>query len=483
MFSLKYDLNSRYYSVKKISKSLRPGRLLVTLIVGVSSAGISAAADAGATNTTAEIETMKQQIQDLDQKVRILERQRELDKEDAIAAAKTQPRLTVGANGATFSSADTNFAISLHGVLQEDSRTFFADHNLDNSGFLLRRARPIISGTVFRDYDFNFTPDFGGSTVQIVDAYLNYRYRPEFQLEAGKFKSPVGLEHLVADRNTFFNERSLATDLVPNRDLGVELHGDLFGGVASYAAGIFNGAPDYNGTTVNSDSDNDKAFAGRIFFQPWKTSDMDVLQGLGFGVGGSYEADHNGANGLTPGYTTDGQQKFFTYTNGVVANGTHWRISPQGYYYYGPFGIMSEYVVSDQEVGRAAPTPLSADLRNTAWEVSAGWVLTGEDASYNGVVKPRHPFDPRAGHWGAWQVVGRYEELNVDQSAFPSFASSTASASSAHAWSAGLNWYLNPNIRLNASFSHTVFAGYTGTTPAVPAQAENVFFTRIQLAF
>ena len=79
--------------------------------------------------------------------------------------------------------------------------------------------------------------------------------------------------------------------------------------------------------------------------------------------------------------------------------------------------------------------------------------------------------------------MGRYEELNVDQSAFPTFASSTASASSAHAWSAGLNWYLNRNVRVNASFSHTMFSGYTGAIPAVPAQAENVFFTRIQLAF
>jgi len=36
---------------------------------------------------------------------------------------------------------------------------------------------------------------------------------------------------------------------------------------------------------------------------------------------------------------------------------------------------------------------------------------------------------------------------------------------------------------VNASFSHTMFSGYTGAVPAVPAQAENVFFTRIQLAF
>jgi phosphate-selective porin OprO/OprP len=424
-------------------------------------------------------DTNQEQIQDLDQKVRILERRRELDKDDATAAAKTQPVVKLDSSGFTLRSADTNFAISLHGLVQLDSRTFFADHNLVNSGFLLRRARPIISGTVFRDFDFMFVPDFGGSTVQIQDAYLNYRFSPELQLQAGKFKSPVGLEQLQSDAYLFFNERSLVTDLVPNRDLGVELHGDLFGGAASYAAGIFDGVSDYNGTTVNTDSDNDKAFAGRILLQPWKTSDVNALKGLGFGVGGSYESDRNGATGLTPGYTPDGQQKFFTYAAGVIANGQHWRISPQGYYYYGPLGILGEYVVSDQDVKNGAAL---ADLQNTAWEVSASWVLTGEDATYTGVT-PRHPFNPQAGGWGAWQVVGRYEELNIDKSAFPTFASSTASASSAHAWSAGLNWYLNRNIRLNASFSHTVFSGYTGATPAVPAQAENVFFTRIQLAF
>ena len=114
-----------------------------------------------------------------------------MDKEYAAAAAKTQPRLKLDASGFTLSSADTNFSISLHGLVQLDSRTFFADHNIVNDSFLLRRARPIITGTVFHDFDFNLTPDFGGSTVQILDAYLNYRYRPELQLQAGKFKSPL----------------------------------------------------------------------------------------------------------------------------------------------------------------------------------------------------------------------------------------------------------------------------------------------------
>jgi phosphate-selective porin OprO/OprP len=432
-------------------------------------------------NQQAVINTNLEQIQELEQQVRILSRQHELDKESAEATAKLQPNFKLDSSGFMVTSADSNFSIGLHALVQVDSRTYLGDNNVANSGFLLRRARPIISGTVFHDFDYNLTPDFGGSTVQIVYAYINYHYDPSLQLEAGKFKAPVGLEALQSSANLYLNERSLVTDLVPNRSVGLELHGDPFRGAISYAAAIMNGAPDYSSTASNTNLDSDVAYYGRIFMQPWIVSDVDLLRGLGLGVGGSYEND-SGVNGLTSGYTTDGQQKFFTYTPAAgttIANGQHWRVSPQAYYYYGPLGLMSEYAISDQDVRNGA---VAGNVRNTAWEVQGGWILTGEDASFNGVT-PRHPFNPRAGGWGAWQVVGRYEQLHVGDSAFPNFASFGNSASAARAWATGINWYLNRNIRFNASYSHTTFSGYTGPSPAVPAKGEDVFFTRIQLAF
>ncbi|HEX3889949.1 MAG TPA: porin [Verrucomicrobiae bacterium] len=431
------------------------------------------------------------QIQDLDQKVRILERQREIDQDAAATVTKTAPKITLGASGLGFSSADSNFVATLHGLIQADSRTFFNDGGgtLGKNTFLLRRARPIFTGTVFHDFDFNFTPDFGGSAVLIYDAYLNYHYNAALQLEAGKFKSPVGLEALQSDTSTPFNERSLATDLVPNRDIGFELHGDLFGGAVSYAAGIFDGAPDYTtpaAPLTTQDADDDKAFAGRLFFQPWKTSGVAALQGFGFGVGGSYEQDGPAATGnLTSGYKTDGQQTLFSYAAGVIANGTHWRISPQGYYYCGPFSLLGEYIVSDQQVSRTTAPLVSKDLQNTAWEISAGWILTGETASYNGIT-PAHPFNLKDGQWGAWQIVARYADLDIDNAAFAAATpfAAAGSASEAKAWSVGLNWYLNRDIRVNASFSRTTFErGGTAAPTAIVAQPENVFFTRIQLAF
>jgi phosphate-selective porin OprO/OprP len=286
---------------------------------------------------------------------------------------------------------------------------------------------------------------------------------------------------------------------VPNRDVGFEMHGDLFSGRVSYASGIFNGTSD-GANSGNVDFADGRAFVGRLFFQPFKESSSPALQGFGFGVAGSYETMSamntaglpSNTGGSLPGYFTDGQQQFFAYNPAdkavVVATDDHWRLSPQGYYYYGPFGLLGEYVVSDQMVKRSGVAPFdSAHLRNTAWEVSASWVLTGEDAAYTGGVVPRHPFNPAHGGWGAWQLVGRYAELDIDPAAFPLFADPTTSARSASAWSVGLNWYLNRNVRVDTSFSHTAFSGGGGAGSSVPAtvtrKPENVLFTRIQLAF
>src|SRR5205823_10614266 len=134
-------------------------------------------------------------------------------------------------------------------------------------------------------------------------------------------------------------------------------------------------------------------------------------------VGGSYET-MQGTNvlglpsttgGTLAGYTTDGQQQFFAYNPAsnaiVVADGEHWRLAPQAYYFVGPFGLMGEYVISDQRVSRVGVAPAaSARLENTAWQISGSWVLTGEAATYGRVV-PRNSFDPREGSWGALQLV------------------------------------------------------------------------------
>lgn len=438
----------------------------------------------------------------LEEKVRALESKEIAAEAAAVEKARHASVLSMGGNGFEIRSADTNFVLRFRGILQVDARAFIDDHPLAtaNGSFLIRRARPILEGTVFRDLDFQLMPDFAGASPQLFDAWLNYRFRPELQLRAGKMRGPVGLENLLLDSQLLFNERSLVTDLVPSRNLGFQLGGDIAHGAVSYAIGVFNGDGDGR-LSSNSDFGENNVFGGRLFFQPFKASNLASLRGLGFGLGGSFsQVSSNAAalpgttGGTWPGYYTAGQQQFFAYNpvlGPVVADGVHWRLSPQATYTHGPLGLLAEYAISHQRVLNSA-TFLAADLEHTAGQLSAMWVLTGEPASFTGIT-PKYPFDPLSGGWGAWQLVGRVSQLDIDPLAFHGFANPATSAQSAASWSLGLNWWLNRHVRVLTSFSQTLFEGggqvnaldpAANAAPATAtAQNEKVIFTRVQLAF
>jgi phosphate-selective porin OprO/OprP len=437
-------------------------------------------------------EGLKKQVQELDQKLRVLERKLELDKEASADKAKTATAVSASANGFTIRSADTNFVLKVRGYVQADARFFPNDNSAGtaNDTFLLRRVRPILEGTLFEKYDFRVMLDFGsGASASaanngfVQDAYVNARLWPEFQIQAGKFKEPVGLERLQSGANLLFVERGFPTQLVPNRDVGLQLQGDLFGGALSYAAGVFNGVAD-GGSGDFETADDDKDVAGRIFAHPFKNTEIAPLKGLGIGVAGTY----GNQEGALRTFVSPGQQRFFGYRSGVgtnaatanvVADGGHWRISPQGYYYWGPFGLFGEYVVSDQQVRRDDGTATFAKIRNTAWQVAASFILTGEENSWKALA-PKKPFSLSGGTWGAWEIAARFGQLDVDDDAFPLFANPATSATEATSWGVGLNWHLNRNLKINLNYEQTDFKG--GTAPLL-AKGEKAILTRIQVAF
>lgn len=446
-------------------------RLLIALSLA---AGQTLAAD----DTADQIRALREQIEALDQKVRELEHQQKVEQEMAEAKAKEAPKISLGENGFSFSSADGDFAVRLKGLMQLDFRSFFSSVPQGNDGFLLRRARPILEGTVYRDFDFAFVPEFGGnSSPQILDAFINYHYDAAFQVRIGKFKSPVGLEALQPDSMMPFIERALPNNLVPSRDLGVLLHGDLFADRVSYAAGVMNGVAD-GANSGNSGFDNHPELVSRVFVQPFGKNQPELLRGFGVGVAGTYGSE-DGSGGV-PTYRTDGQQKFFSYGSGVQADGTHWRFSPQGFYYAGPFGVLAEYVISSQEMRETGSPSSRARVQNTAWQIAGSWALTGEKISYKGVT-PKHRFDPREGHWGALVLSLRYANLDIDSDAFSTLADPATSARSADAWGVALSWWLNRDVRLSTAFSRTTFDG--GASGQVTSEPEEVLFTRVQLAF
>jgi len=420
-------------------------------------------------------------VQELEERVRILERKLEIQEEDTTAKKKEAAVVTASDKGFALSSADKNFELRLRGVLQADGRFGFDDDDgTFNDKFLLRRVRPIIEGTLYKNYGFRITPDFGNGSAVVQDAYVEANFLPEVKLRAGKFKGPVGLERLQSATDIRFVERGFPTNLVPNRDVGLQVSGDLFGNTLAYAVGVFNGASD--GGSNDEDISDSKDFEGRVFATPLRNH-FGPFQNLGFGFASTY-GDTNGSGDLGK-YKTPGQQTFFSYrssstptaANTTVADGPRYRLAPQANWYYRQFGLLGEYVLSSQKVRLDAA---SKTLGNQAWQIAGSWILTGEENSYKGVT-PSSPFSIANGTWGAWELTARYGQLTVDEDAFPIFADPDKSASEADSWGLGLNWYLNRNVRLEANYEQTYFDG--GRKDGTDRDDEQAFLTRLQLGW
>ena len=483
-------------------------------------------------NDSTELEDLRALVQQLDQKVKVLERKNENNEETAVSIKKETPVVKAGEKGFSIESADGKNSIKLGGLIQYDYRSFdggasdvrnrsdaragtigsetgFKDAN---DTWLARRLRPNIQGTLFGIYDFRYQEEFAGGSASVVDAYVDGRFNPAFKVRVGKYKPVVGLERLQGGADLKFIERSyVSNNILPNRDQGISVYGDVLGNKLNYAVGYNNGVVDGGNASTSSEFDNSKEFTARLFTTPFNDQ-TNALAGLGFGVAATYTdataeknlnfTDTSAADGTRnglPSYVTNGQQTFFRYSSAAVADGKRFRIAPQANYYNGPFGLIAEYARVSQDVslasggspaaGGAGASALATaqttilknsnkTLNNDAWQVAATYLLTGEDSSFKGV-KPKNDFDFDKGGWGAWELALRYSEMNIDSDTFKdskgklagqtgadavptlgqAYADPTLSAKKAKSWTAGVNWYLNANAKIVLNYEQTSFDG------------------------
>lgn len=399
----------------------------------------------------------------------------------AARLAAAAASVTAGAEGFGLRSADGAFTLRFRGGVQYDGR-FFAEDTADAAinTFAMRRVRADLLGTLYNIYDFRFYADFANSQVELLDAYVDARFTPAVRVRAGKFKVPMGLERLQTPWVVLFPERGLPTSLVPNRDVGVQLHGTLGGSLVEYAVGVFNGSTD--GGNQDTDAADSKDVVGRVFVQPFSRT-TGPFRGLGLGVAASTGSQEgtNAAPQLAS-FRTPGREIFFRYRadgtapNTTLADGARTRLAPQGYWYAGPVGILGEYTVSRQRVRRAED---AVRLENRAWMVEAAFALTGEAESFRGIT-PARPADPARGEWGAVELVARAHSLAVDEDAFPLYADPARSMRSATAYGAGVNWYLNRALRVLLAWERTTFDPFGD---AAERPAENAVIGRVQVAF
>ena len=346
-------------------------------------------------------------------------RKHELLEEEAAKRAKEAPKLTVDDKGFSMALPDKSYVLKIHALMQADGRFFFDNDALQaNDTFLIRRFRPALSGTLFSIVDYRLLPELAG-TVTILDAYVDLHPREWLRLRIGKYKAPIGLERLQSDADLPLLERGLDQNLTSTRDIGVQLWGDVAGGIVHYVIGVFNGAPESN-SVDNADINHAKHLMGRLFFQPFKAESLRGFGNLGFGLsvgtgnrkGRLPTATAAAVTGLAP-YRTAGMNTFFQYlapatdTTGALTTFAHERSTT-----HQPAALLLLRLVRAAggvpvaQAGRAEGEHDTAQLTQQGAHATVSYTLWGTEG-YDGAT-PEHPFDPSHGYYGALQLAFRY---------------------------------------------------------------------------
>lgn len=289
----------------------------------------------------------------------------------------------------------------------------------------LRRARLNIKAKMADNWKSKLQFDFAGDddSVELKDAYVEYGGWEIMDMIVGQDKEPFGLEELTSSKNLNFIERSMVSSaFAPGRNLGISLNNDT--NTLIWGVGI------YQAETREDDGDT-YAVTGRLGVVPWKTD-------TGFfhlGGSGSYR-DYDGEE-----FEIKESAQIHTANNIVFSD----EIDTDHLLLYGietafgsgPFSFSAEYMTADVNA-----VDKDDDATLDGYYLNAGWFLTGETRPFKngawGHIKPKSEY-------GAWELVTRYSYLNAADNHY---------GTTADAYTLGVNWHINSNVRLMTDYMH-----------------------------
>jgi phosphate-selective porin OprO/OprP len=413
-----------------------------------------------------------EQVEDLQQQIRVLEKKLESVRESTFlnASAGYMPTkgtfappdvlVTMKGNSPRFCTADGFNCVGLTGRLHFDVGGYNYTPNSAatvpqdlQDGVNARRARIGIVGQFARDWTYALIGEFGGSqdgTATINNAFVSYKGFENTSIDLGYMKVMWSLEQATSSNNITFMERSSAQ--VMAADLGAGGQRAALG-VIKYDkwwwAGAYLTGPE---RAYDHSLRVPYSAVGRLVFTPINTDAATFL----FGGEVLYLADTGGAPGVNDirlreriELRIDPTRVLDTHT---IQNVDDVRVlSAEIGGAIGPFHAQGEYF--DYSVSRF----IGSDLHFKGGYVQAGYILTGEkrkylqhDAAFGGV----HPDNPffwdTAGGIGAWEIAARYSYMDLNDNLV--FGGKQENIT------VGLNWYLNDNIRLMFNWIHGTIA-------------------------
>lgn len=387
--------------------------------------------------------------------------------------AKDKPLGPVaGWNGEHFyiKSPDGQFQIQPNGYFQSDYRAYKGD-GAPNDTFLIRRARFGFLGNYGKYYDFGVLIDAAASNgITLRDLYINMKPSPAFQVQVGQFKEPFAQELVEGVTNIDFVERSLASLLYPSaatayRSPGIQVRGDIDGGIMQYWFGAFNG----KGILTNNTT-NEPELIGRVRFYPWKKQKDSVVQGFAIGGAIGYGKTRGLSNETS--FSAAMPDAAYTFFPSFIINGPVERFNGEMAWVHGPWGVRAEYDqllqmrrgIGSAQSGGLGFTDLPG-IRARAGYAYITYLLSGEAKPENAAPKVKHPVlgpSPEGSGspgWGAWELGFRYDKImakepgvDLTSNTFtPGFVATFNNHTEDYTF--GVNWYLNYWVKYMANFS------------------------------
>ncbi len=373
-------------------------------------------------------------------------------------------------DGIRMDSRDGNFKLKLGGRLMADFGWISGsglERNLGidlEDGTEMRRARLYVAGTLYKDLDFKLQFDFAGGDADMKDAYLKFKNIPFVgNVTVGHFKEPFSLEELTSSKYITFLERALPNVFAPGRNMGIMANDTLLDERMTWAIGLFRANSNDFG---EDDVDGESALTARVSWLPWYEEKGRRLLHLGGGYSFRTVQDPIRFRQRPEAHWI---AQRFTDTGSFDADHVN-LFNAEAALVYGPFSVQGEYLAAVVESDEAG------NLCLNSFYVQGSYFLTGEHRPYKrsagafSRVRPKRNFRDNGG-WGAWEVAARYSFLDLDDAGLPDTARSMQNAT------IGLNWYLNPNVRIMWNYIRSCVDG------ADTSDAANIFMTRVQVDF
>ena len=341
----------------------------------------------------------------------------------------------------TFQSDDGQFKVKVGGRMHNHYTWWSADSDFETAGadpedgVIFRRARLYLAGTIYGNIDFKAQYDFAGGDADFKDLYMEMRDIPRAgAIRVGQFYEPFGLEAQTSSNYISFVERSSGTGpIAPERSTGIMAHDVLDDETLTWCLGAYR-LSDSDGDAVG---DNAFSFTGRVTYLPWESEDRKNLLHLGFA------ASIRNPDGDVVSYAADPEARpseDFLDT-GIQAVEKVTLVGLEAATVRGPLSVQAEYMVAQNDGATGAE-----DFDVSHFYAMVSYFLTGESRQYSrkkavfSRVKPNENFTGSDGGIGAWEAAIRYSTTD--------FNDSSITGGEMDQVTLGLNWYLNPNVRV-----------------------------------